>query len=220
MVNAMPTGLLGKKVGMTRIYDESGKAIPVTVVEAGPCVVVLRRTAETDGYEAVQLGFDQVKPNRLNGPMLGHFLSRKIEPHRHLREFGVGADEELEPGSTVTVEIFREGETVDVTGTSKGRGFAGGMKRYGFRGGPASHGSKVHRTPQSAGATDAQRVFPGKRSPGHMGAERCTTRGLQVVAVDAERNVLLLKGSVPGPRGGLLEIRAQAQGEGAEGESD
>lgn len=211
----MPTGLLGKKRGMTRVYDDTGRAIPVTVLEAGPCVVVQRKTAETDGYEAVQLGFEQVQPGKLNQPMLGHFLSRQVEPHRYLCEFELGPDdEELETGSTVTVELFDEGQTVEVTGTSKGRGFAGGMRRHGFKGGPASHGSKVHRTPQSAGATDAQRVFPGKRSPGHMGAARTTTKGLQVVRVDPERNVLLIKGSVPGPSGGLVEIRMQAPAEG------
>ncbi|MGD9495925.1 MAG: 50S ribosomal protein L3 [Armatimonadota bacterium] len=209
----MPTGLLGRKIGMTRIYDESGKAVPVTVVQAGPCVVVQRKTTQRDGYEAVQLGFEPVSPGRLNQPQLGHFLTRNVEPHRHVREFRVRADEQLEPGSAVTVEIFAEGQLVDVTGTSKGRGFAGGVRRHGFRGGPASHGSKVHRAPQSAGATDAQRVFPGKRSPGHMGAERCTTKGLRVVKVDPERNVLLIRGSVPGPRGGLLEIRAQRRAE-------
>lgn len=210
-MTAMPTGLLGKKVGMTRIFDEGGKAIPVTVVQAGPCVVVQRKTTERDGYEAVQLGFEQVPHSRLNQPTLGHFLSRNVEPHRYVREFGVEPGEELEPGNKVTVEIFSEGQLVDVTGTSKGRGFAGGMRRYGFRGGPASHGSKVHRTPQSAGATDAQRVFPGKRGPGHMGAARCTVKGLEIVRVDTERNVLLLKGAVPGPRGGLLEIKAQSK---------
>ncbi len=210
-MTAMPTGLLGKKVGMTRIFDESGNAIPVTVVQAGPCVVVQRKTTERDGYEAVQLGFEQVPRSRLNQPTLGHFLSRNVEPHRYVREFGVKPGEDLEPGTTVTVEIFSEGQLVDVTGTSKGRGFAGAMRRYGFRGGPASHGSKVHRTPQSAGATDAQRVFPGKRGPGHMGAARCTVKGLEIVRVDTERNVLLLKGAVPGPRGGLLEIKAQSK---------
>lgn len=193
---------------MTRIYDETtGEAIPVTVVVAGPCVVVQRKTVETDGYEAVQLGFEEVAHSKLNQPQLGHFLSRGVNPQRHVREFELLADEELEQGSSVTVEIFEAGQIIEVTGTSKGRGFAGGMKRHNFRGGPASHGSKVHRSPQSAGATDAQRVFPGKRSPGHMGAERCTTKGLMVAGVDAERNVLLIKGSVPGPRGGLLEIK-------------
>ena len=200
---------------MTRIYDQdTGEAIPVTVVEAGPCVVLQRKTAETDGYEAVQLAFEQVPHSKLNQPMLGHFLSRNVEPHRHVHEFGLLGDEELETGSSVTVEMFEEGQTVEVTGTSKGRGFAGAMKRHNFRGGPASHGSSVHRSPQSAGATDAQRVFPGKRSPGHMGAERCTTKGLTVVRVDPERNVLLIKGAVPGARNGLLEIKIQGAARG------
>ena len=210
----MPTGLLGKKVGMTRIFDDRGNSIPVTVVEAGPCVVVQRKTVETDGYEAVQLGYEPVPPRKLNEPALGHFMSRNVEPHRHLREFGIGGEEELETGNTVTVEIFEEGQIVEVTGTSKGRGFTGAVKRYGFRGGPASHGSKVHRTPQSAGATDPQRVFPGKRMPGHMGAERTTTLGLEVVRVDPERNVLLIKGSIPGPNGGLLEIKRHRSSKG------
>src|SRR6056297_565318 len=147
----MPTGIIGKKVGMTRVYDEiTGEAIPVTVVEAGPCVVVQLKTEETDGYEAVQLGFEEVAHSKLNGPMLGHFLSRGVEPHKYVQEFGLLGDEELEPGASVTVEMFEEGQTVEVTGTSKGRGFAGVVRRYNFRGGPASHGSKVHRTPQSA----------------------------------------------------------------------
>ncbi len=201
---------------MTRVYDDvTGDAIPVTVVEAGPCVVVQVKTDETDGYQAVQLGFEKVPHSKLSEPMLGHFLSRQVDPHRHLREFGLLEDDEgLEPGSAVTVEMFEEGQLVEVTGTSKGRGFAGAMRRHGFKGGPASHGSKVHRTPQSAGATDAQRVFPGKRSPGHMGAERSTTPGLTVVRVDPERNVLLIKGSIPGPRGGLLEIKHQGAARG------
>ncbi len=216
-MTAMPTGLLGKKVGMTRVYDEAtGDAIPVTVVEAGPCVVVQVKTADEDGYDAVQLGFEKVAPTRVNQPVLGHFLSRNVEPHKYLREFELAAGDELEPGATVTVEIFQEGQFVEVSGTSKGRGFAGGVRRWGFRGGPASHGSKVHRSPQSAGATDAQRVFPGKRSPGHMGAARTTTKGLQIVRVDPERNVLVIKGSVPGPRGGLLEIKAQGPSEGGD----
>ncbi len=200
---------------MTRIYDaDTGEAIPVTVVEAGPCVVVQLKTAETDGYEAVQLGYEQVAHSKLNEPRLGHFLSKSVEPHRHLREFELLADEQLEPGAAVTVEMFEEGQFVEVSGTSKGRGFTGVVKRYGFRGGPASHGSKVHRAPQSAGATDAQRVFRGKRMPGHMGAARCTTKGLKVVRVDKERNVLLLRGSIPGARGGLLEIKHQGAARG------
>lgn len=199
---------------MTRIFDERGKVIPVTVVEAGPCVVVQRKTIDRDGYQAVQLGYEQIPPRKPNQPMLGHFMSRNVDPHRHLREFGVGEGEELEPGATVTVEMFTEGDQVEVTGTSKGRGFTGAVKRYGFKGGPASHGSKVHRAPQSSGATTPQRIFAGKRGPGHMGAARTTIKGVAVVKVDPERNVLLLKGSIPGPNGGLLEIRSQASGRG------
>jgi len=205
----MPTGLLGRKVGMTRVFDEAGNALPVTVVQAGPCVVVQRKTADTDGYEAVQMGFEAKKMARVNEPMTGHFASRGVEPQQTLREFALAGDEDPQPGDTVTVEMFEEGQIVDVSGTSKGRGFAGGMKRHGFKGGPASHGSKVHRAPQSAGATDAQRVFKGKRSPGHMGAAKRTVQGLRVVKVDAERNLLLIKGGVPGPNGGLLTIKSR-----------
>ena len=205
----MPTGLLGRKVGMTRIFDDVGNAVPVTVVKAGPCVVVQRKTADTDGYESVQLGFEQQNLSRVNEPMTGHFASRGVEPQRTLREFALTGDEDPQPGDAVTVEMFEEGQIVDVSGTSKGRGFAGGMKRHGFKGGPASHGSKVHRAPQSAGATDAQRVFKGKRSPGHMGAAKCTVRSLQVIKVDPARNLLLIKGPVPGPNGGLLTIKTQ-----------
>ncbi len=192
---------------MTRIFDDAGNVVPVTVVQAGPCVVVQRRTAERDGYEAVQMGFEEQKRSRVNQPMTGHFASKKTTPFRILREFPLAGDEDPQPGDAVTVAMFAEGQLVDVTGTSKGRGFQGGVKRHGFRGGPATHGSKVHRAPQSAGATDPQRVFKGKRSPGHMGAVRCTVKGLRVVKVDAERNLLLLKGAVPGPNGGLLTIK-------------
>ncbi len=205
----MPTGLLGRKVGMTRIFDDAGMAIPVTVVQAGPCVVVQVKTMETDGYEAVQMGFEEKKRSRVNEPMTGHFGSRNVEPLKNLREFGRVGDEELTPGDTFSVEMFEEGQLVNVTGTTKGRGMTGAMKRYGFKGGPASHGSKVHRAPQSAGATDAQRVFKGKRSPGHMGAARHTEKALRVIRVDNERNVLLIRGAVPGPNGGLLMIRSQ-----------
>jgi large subunit ribosomal protein L3 len=193
---------------MTRIFDDAGNAVPVTVVRAGPCVVVQRKTAETDGYEAIQLGFEEKKRSRVNSPMTGHFASRNVTPQQHLREFRVEGDEEYNPGDVLNVTLFEEGQIVDVTGTSKGRGFAGGMKRHGFRGGPASHGSSVHRQPQSGGATDAQRVFKGKRGPGHMGNARRTVRGLRVVSVDEERNVLLIKGAVPGAPGGLLMIRS------------
>ncbi len=207
MVSDMPVGLLGKKVGMTRIFTDDGKAVPVTVVRAGPCTVVQRKTEQVDGYEAVQVGFERRSRHRTNSPMSGHFESRGIAPLKYLTEFRINAEEEYEEGQELTVELFREGERVDVTGRSKGRGSAGVMKRYGFRGGPASHGSKVHRTLQSAGATDAQRIFPGTRMPGRMGNKRVTIQGLTVLAVDAEENLLLIKGSIPGPNGGLVIIR-------------
>ncbi len=211
----MPTGILGKKIGMTRVFDADGTAIPVTVVHAGPCVVVQRKTTETDGYEAVQVGFEDKKRGRTNSPMTGHFASANrpnVKPKRHLREFGLLPDEELEVGDEVRVDMFEVGQIVDVTGTSKGKGFAGVMKRLGYRGGKASHGSKVHRTPQSAGATDAARVFKNTGRPGQLGNKRVTIRGLKVVRVDAERNLLLIKGHVPGANGGLLCIKARAIG--------
>ncbi len=198
---------------MTRIFTEDGQVVPVTVIKAGPCVVVQRKTTERDGYEAVQVGYEPRKRRRTNSPMTGHFESRGIAPQKHLREFRLGTGDEYEEGQELTVEVFTEGELVDVSATSKGRGFAGVIKRHGFHGGPASHGSKVHRQPQSAGATDAQRVFPGQGMPGHMGNERVTIRGLKVVGVDTDDNLLLVKGSVPGPKGGLVEIRPSNKSE-------
>lgn len=198
---------MGKKIGMTRIFDDQGRVVPVTVVEAGPCVVVQCKSAEKDGYAAVQVGFEERKRNRTNQPLMGHFQSKGITPKRYLREFRLQGVNELEAGSEIKVDVFAKGDTVTIQGTSKGKGFAGGMKRHHFVGGPMEHGaSKIHRKPMSAGATDAARVFPGKRSPGHMGAETVTTKGLTVVDVDTERNLLLIKGAVPGANGGLLAI--------------
>ncbi len=202
--------ILGKKIGMTRIFDEKGIVVPVTVIEAGPCVVVQRKTEATDGYEAIQVGFEDCRREKLNQPLLGHFQSRNIPPKRYLREFRVAPQDPWQPGDELRVDQFQVGDKIVVQGRSKGKGFAGGMKRHHFRGGPKSHGaSKIHRKPMSAGATDPARVFPGKRSPGHMGDERVTIKGLTVVAVDAERNLLLVKGAVPGAPGGLLWIRRQ-----------
>ncbi len=203
----MSVGLLGKKIGMTRVFDDNGRAVPVTVVQAGPCTVVQRKTVENDGYEAVQLGFQPRSRRRTNSPLTGHFESRSISPLKHLAEFRISPEEEYEEGQEITVEIFGEGQLVDVVGKSKGRGFAGVMKRHGFHGGPASHGSKVHRSLQSAGATDAQRIFPGTRMPGHMGNQRVMIKGLKLVAVDEENALLLIKGGIPGARGGLVMIR-------------
>ena len=204
-------GILGKKVGMTQVFNDNGEAIPVTVIEAGPCFVAQIKTVERDGYTAVQLGFEETKPKRLTQPQLGHLQKSDLPALRHLRELRI-ADDELatfEEGQRLTVDIFETGDLVDVTGTSKGRGFAGVVKRYGFRGGPKTHGqSDRWRAPGSVGAcTTPGRVFKGKRMPGRMGGERVTTQGLQIVLVDPERNLLALKGTVPGSKNGLLLIR-------------
>jgi large subunit ribosomal protein L3 len=204
-------GILGKKVGMTQVFGESGEAIPVTVIEAGPCFVAQIKTVEQDGYTAVQLGFEETKPTRLTQPQLKHLQKSNLPALRHLRELRVSDDElaAYEEGQTLTVDIFEEGELVDVTGTSKGRGFAGVVKRYGFSGGPKTHGqSDRQRAPGSVGAcTTPGRVFKGKRMPGRMGGERVTSQGLKVVLVDPERNLLAIRGAVPGGKNGLLLIR-------------
>jgi large subunit ribosomal protein L3 len=204
-------GILGKKVGMTQVFSERGEVIPVTVIEAGPCFVAQIKTVERDGYTAVQLGFEEAKPKRLTQPQLRHLQKSNLPPLRHLRELRVSVDEltDLEEGQEVTVDIFEKGEMVDVTGTSKGRGFAGVVKRHGFSGGPKTHGqSDRHRAPGSIGAcTTPGRVFKGMRMAGRMGGERVTAQSLEVVLVDPERNLLAVKGSVPGAKNGLLLIR-------------
>ncbi len=205
----MAKAILGKKLGMTQVFTDAGEAVPVTVIEAGPCVVVQKRTRENDRYEALQIGFEEARQKRVNNPMRGHFARANVPPQRRLREVPVPEGSSYEVGDEIKVDIFEPGQTVDVTGTSKGRGFAGVMKRHGFRGGPASHGSMVHRVPQSSGGTDAARVFPGTRKPGRFGRQRVTVRGLQVMQVDPDRNLLVVKGHVPGARGGLLLIRGR-----------
>jgi large subunit ribosomal protein L3 len=203
----MLKGLIGKKVGMTQIFDETGRAIPVTLIEAGPCYVTQVRMPEKDGYSAVQLGFDEVKPKRLTGGQLGHLKRNNLSPLRFLREFRV-KDPDLKEGDTLNVDVFEVGENVDVVGTSKGKGFQGGMKRYGFRGGPKTHGqSDRQRSPGSRSSTTTPgRVYKGSRGPGHMGSDRVTTQNLKVVLVDSERNLLGLRGAVPGPKGGVVLI--------------
>ncbi len=198
-------GILGRKIGMTQIFDEEGNVVPVTVIEAGPCVVVQKRTKEKDGYEAVQIGFGEIKEKHLNKPMAGHFKSANVPPRRSLRE--IRGEWDVEIGSEIRVDIFSPKEMVDVTGISKGKGFAGVIKRWGFSGGPASHGSMSHRRPASAGAQQPQRVIKGKKMPGHMGAEQVTVQNLEVVKVDKEKNLLFLKGGVPGPKGSLVIIK-------------
>jgi large subunit ribosomal protein L3 len=204
----MLKGLIGKKVGMTQIFDDAGNAVPVTLIEAGPCYVTQVRLAEHEGYSAVQLGFGEVKPKRLAGGQLGHLKRNNLPPLRFLREFRE-KDPGVEEGDKLSVEVFAVGEHVDVIGTSKGKGFQGGVKRYHFRGGPKTHGqSDRQRAPGSRGSgTTPGRVYKGARGPGHMGNERVTSQNLHVVLVDAERNLIGVRGSVPGPRGGLVMIK-------------
>jgi len=205
--------ILGKKIGMTQIFDETGQAIPVSVIEAGPCVVTQVKTPEKDGYVAVQVGFEEISPKRVNKPMKGHFKKANVPPMRYVREVPVDDISTLSVGTTIHVaDVFKPGDKVKVTGTSKGRGFQGVVKRHHFHGGPQSHGSMIHRKPQSSGATDAARTFKGVKKPGHMGAERVTQKGLTVVRVDAERNLLLVRGAVPGANGGLLIIARDERG--------
>jgi large subunit ribosomal protein L3 len=205
----MIKGLIGKKIGMTQIFDESGLAVPITLIEAGPCYVTQVRQSERDGYNAVQLGFEEVKPKRLTGGQLGHLKNNDLPPLRFIREFRV-KDPEIKEGDKLEVgEVFSVGEQVDVIGTSKGKGFQGTVKRHGFRGGPKTHGQSDRlRAPGSIGATTTPgRVFKGKRMPGHMGHERVTVQNLRVEYVDPERNLLGLRGAVPGPKGGVVMIK-------------
>ncbi|MBC8332255.1 MAG: 50S ribosomal protein L3 [Anaerolineae bacterium] len=204
----MLKGLIGKKIGMTQIFNDIGEAIPITLIEAGPCYVTQVRTIDKDGYSAVQLGFGESKPRRLTGGQLGHLQRNNLPPVRFLREFQAKKPD-VNEGDQVTVDVFEVGDHVDVVGRSKGRGFAGAVKRYGFRGGPKTHGqSDRHRAVGSIGATSGTgRVFPGKRMPGHMGNQRITAQNLKIVLVDAERNLIGVRGAVPGPKGGLVLIK-------------
>jgi large subunit ribosomal protein L3 len=207
-------GILGIKLGMTQIYTEDGTAIPCTVVQAGPCVVVQRRTAQKDGYEAAQLGLVEfIKPQRVNKAMTGHFKKAEAAPMRFVREVRLDASgAETKVGDRVLAEHFKQGEVVDVSGISKGHGFQGGVKRWHYRGGDKSHGSMFHRAPGSIGGSSfPSRVWPGQHMPGHMGHERVTVKNLEVVKVDAEENLLLVRGAVPGPNGGYVMIRRVRQ---------
>jgi large subunit ribosomal protein L3 len=199
-------GILGRKLGMTQLLDEAGKAVGVTVLQAGPCVVVQRKAASNDGYSAVQLGFEQMRAKVAGKPRVGHCQKAGVGPMRRLAEFRLADADSMEPGHEITVGIFEPGEHVSVSALSKGRGFAGVMKRHGFHGGPASHGSMLHRKPASGGATTPAHTVRGTKKPGRMGGKRFTTKGLAIVRVDAERNLLLVKGAVPGAPGGLVRI--------------
>ena len=205
----MKKGLIGKKLGMTQIFDEKGNVVPVTVIEAGPCVVAQVKTVETDGYNAIQLGYGEVKTKHINKPEAGHFAKSKLENKKHLREFRLEDISNFKVGDEVKADIFATGEKVDIQGTSKGKGFQGVIKRHGQHRGPMGHGSMYHRRPGSMGATSTPgRVFKGKKLPGHMGSVTVTIQNLDVVAVDMDKNVILVKGSVPGAKGAILKIKS------------
>jgi len=202
----MAKSIIGRKIGMTQVFTEEGDVVPVTVIEAGPAVITQIRTLEKEGYNAVQVGFGEISEKRLTQPLAGHFAKAGVAPQRHLHEFRVNDVGDFEVGQELKADIFQPGDKVSVTGVSKGRGFAGVVKRWHFHGGDMTHGSMVHRKPQSGGATDAARTFKGVKRPGRMGGRKVTTRGLSVVQVDAEKNLLLVKGAVPGANGGLVLV--------------
>ena len=204
----MPSSILGKKLGMTQVFEEGGRVTPVTVIAAGPCVVTQLKTIAKDGYSAAQIGFEDVKAHRLTMPEKGHFAAHEVAPKRTLREIPLDDGETLAEGHEFSADIFAEGDKVAVTGISKGKGFAGVMKRYGWRGNKATHGASTsHRKPASGGGTDAARTSKGSGKPGHMGDVQVTQQGLRVVRVDTEKNILLVKGAIPGANGGLVMIK-------------
>ena len=205
----MEKAIIGKKVGMTQVFDEKGVVIPVTVIEAGPCTVVQVKTVEKDGYDAVQLGFGAVKEHKVNKPMKGHFSKGNVTPAKHLREFRVEDTAAVKVGEEVKVDVFAQGDLVDIQGTTKGKGFQGVIKRHGQSRGPMGHGSMYHRRPGSMGPTSTPgRVFKGKKLPGHMGVETVTIQNLEVVRVDLDKNAILVKGSIPGNKGSIVKIRS------------
>ncbi|MGI6684267.1 MAG: 50S ribosomal protein L3 [Bacillota bacterium] len=199
--------ILGRKVGMTQVFSPEGKIIPVTAIEAGPCVITQIKGEETDGYNAVQIGYDAIKNKNVNKAMKGHFAKSGAAPVRFLKELRVDDVKDFQLGQRIDISVFQPGEKVDVVGISKGKGFAGTIKRWNFKRGPMSHGSKNHRRPASAAAKGPARVFKGKKSPGQMGGERVTVQNLEIVKVDLEKNLLLIKGAVPGPKKGLIMVK-------------
>ncbi len=204
----MKKAILGKKIGMTQIFAEDGRLIPVTVILAEPNVVLQKKDVENDGYEAVQVGFEDKKSKHTNKPEEGRFKKANTAPKRYVKEFKLDNAAEMNVGDEIKVDVFAAGDVVDVVGTSKGKGYAGTIKRWGTHRGPMTHGSKYHRGPGSLGmASDPSRVYKGKKMPGHLGAERVTIQNLDVVKVDVERNLLLIKGAVPGPKGGLVTVK-------------
>lgn len=216
----MVNGLIGKKVGMTQIFGTDGSMIPVTVVEAGPCRVVFKKTVEKDGYNAVQISFKDAKEKHLTKPVLGHFKKNGVSPARYLAEFTAGDAASLTTGQELTVEIFKEGELIDVSGVTKGKGFQGVMKRHKFAGGPATHGSMFHRAPGSIGSSAyPSRVRKNKRMPGHMGDKKRTVQNLEIVGVRKEDNLLLIRGAIPGSPGSLVIVRKAVKGSQGKGEN-
>ena len=208
----MNKGLIGRKVGMTQIFDDQGKVIPVTVIEAGPCTVVQVKTVETDGYNAVQLGFGEVKEHKVNKPVKGHYAKSKLTPKKHLREFRLNSLENINVGDELKADTFTAGDKLDIQGISKGKGFQGVIKRHGQSRGPMGHGSMYHRRPGSMGPTSTPgRVFKGKKLPGRMGNNTITIQNLEVVSVDLDKNVILVKGSVPGANGAILKIKSSVK---------
>ena len=204
----MKKAIIGRKVGMTQIFDEAGKVIPVTVLEAGPCVIAQVKSVETDGYNAVQLGFGDVKESKLNNPEKGHFTKSKLPLKKHLREFRMDSVEDVKVGDELKADVFAKGDKVDIQGISKGKGFQGVIKRHNQSRGPMGHGSMYHRRPGSMGSTSTPgRVFKGKNLPGHTGRITVTIQNLEVVSVDLDKNVILVKGSVPGANGTILKIK-------------
>lgn len=206
MAKNVSRGILGKKIGMTQIFDSEGRSVPVTVIEAGPCVVLQKKTEDTDGYDAIQLGFDLKKESRTNRPMKGHFAKASAKPVKFIKEIRMSNLDDIAIGQEIRVDIFSEGDVVDVTGTSLGKGYTGVIKRYGFGRGPMSHGSKYHRRVGSLAATGGGKVFKGRKMPGRVGNERVTVKSLKVVDIRPERNLLLVKGSIPGRRGQYVVV--------------
>ncbi len=206
----MKTGIIGKKVGMTQIFDEMGKIIPVTVIKAGPCVVAQKKTEDVDGYVAVQLGYEDIPERKMNKPEKGHFAKNNVAIKKYLKEFKLDGAADMNVGDIIDVDTFEVGEKIDVTGTSKGKGYAGTIKRWGNSRGRETHGGgPVHRHAGSMGSTaEPAHILPGKKMPGHMGAEQVTVQNLDVVKVDTDNHLLIVKGAVPGPKGGLLIIKS------------
>ncbi|NLZ39017.1 MAG: 50S ribosomal protein L3 [Firmicutes bacterium] len=203
----MKKAILGKKIGMSQVFTPDGQVIPVTVIEAGPCYVIQKKSTEKDGYNAIQVGFEDVKEKHIKKPQAGHFQKAGVAVKKYVSEFRLDDISGYEVGQEIKADVFAEGELVDVTGVSKGKGFTGAIKRFGQGRGPMSHGSHYHRGPGSLGAVGTSRVFKGQTLPGRMGGDKVTVQNLKVVKVDPERNLILVKGAVPGPRGGLVSIK-------------